>query len=299
MRLIRDRFRHRNPRAGATVKASGEAGAAQSRSRHRRDRSPRGFTLIELLVVIAIIAILAAMLLPALARAKAKAQRMSCVNNVKQLTLATLMYVNDQGFFVEYNGGALWMGNLISYYAKVDSVRLCPAAPSRPPVPTVNTAGACDLAWTWGNTNPPLQGSFGFNGWLYADKASFRSDVSPNPERYLFVKESAVQKPTLTPVIMDCVWDDLWPWETDLPPLDLYGCNGMANPATIARCVTPRHGWRGPGMAPRNYPTAQKLPGGIDMGCMDGHAETPQLEKLWNYYWHLNYNPPAKRPGLP
>ena len=261
----------------------------------------RAFTLIELLVAIAIIGVLAALLLTAVSGVKLKAQRVHCISNVRQLSMGSFMYAQENsrhaGVETAAFPGGNWMGTL-NEYAKVRGILVCPSGPLREPAPAGgNEQGYADRAWVrWTSDNKTMfYGSYGYNGYLYSDLKL--SEPGDPKQKVVFTRESTIQKPEATPVFFDENWVDTWPWETDLPYHNLYtGQPFSVSPNQMGRCTIARHGSRSAAIAPRNFDTHKKMPGAINMGLADGHTELVKLEALWSFSWHLDWQPPGNRP---
>jgi type II secretory pathway pseudopilin PulG len=242
-------------------------------------------------VVIAIIAILAAMLLPALAAARQRANSIKCVSNLKQLTLAGVMYASDFGKALPYESGTndIWLALLMDNYSQVNAVRLCPVA-SDVPSNTVWYAKGMNAAWIWPSDIKPgftYTGSYGMNGYLYSDVGFYSGPP-------YFGNFSTVPKPAQTPFFFEAIWVDAWPDFNQGPAIDLTR-GSMDNNDNMGRLTIARHGIP-KSKVPTNLSGRQPLPGLTTMSYVDGHVQQVKLESVWSYYWNSTYAPPLVRP---
>ena len=198
-------------------------------------KKQRAFTLIELLVVIAIIAILAALLLPALAKAKEKAQKAQCLNNLHQVGLALLMYANDNNDYIpraDNSFAHVWwkiltpeLGGKNTNEVERIKVYKCPGYKDK-------AAWICYVVNGWGFRSVADTTGYSLDAFTKLHEAQ-------RPAETIYLADYEDGRPVVTNLVDNPGWNDVWQ-KSHLPYTVLAANRWVLNPDR--RVAYKRHG---------------------------------------------------------
>jgi prepilin-type N-terminal cleavage/methylation domain-containing protein/prepilin-type processing-associated H-X9-DG protein len=258
-----------------------------------------GFTLIELLVVIAIIAILAALLLPALARAKRKAQAIQCVSNLRQWSMMWNFYVSDYGKFSDGVADDAsdpdaprgeWLVALKKYFEKKPFLLVCPSASQKNgnknagaetpmPASTADSSVGDHGGWQTMHRFPAavvdettkgrLYSSYGFNVWVYD-----ATTKKQNREVSDYWGSKNVRNASDVPLMADAMWRGGGPsyYQANKHQRPQFNGEWVSADQDMMHFAMVRHGK------------------GINVNFYDGSTRNVPIRRLWNLPWHRTFN---------
>jgi len=236
-----------------------------------------GFTLIELLVVIAIIALLMAILMPALQRVKKQSEAVACQANLHEWALVFAMYTNDNnGLLMDGYGSGIngtWIGALRPFYHE-PKIRVCPTAIK----PMSEGGRGMFAAWgvfgaglaedTPGWTGPKVDGDYGSYG--MNELAYNTPPGSSRSEQYW--RSVNVKGASEIPLLFDCIWYDVYPLDTDLPPDYPGDVVKSGGGGEMKRACISRHN------------------GYTNYLFMDWSSRKIGVKELWTLNWYRGFN---------